>query len=90
MTRAPQRAAWSTHFKISSWQWLVLQPHPCPLVAASHLPGTSIIFALALFAMNCCAGYGIILSSRAWRYQLGFDLRNRDETLFSKTDSGVS
>jgi hypothetical protein len=37
MTRARSAvAAWSAHFKIFSWQWLVLQPHPCPPVAGGQ------------------------------------------------------
>src|SRR5258707_14880672 len=39
------------------------------------LPGTSAMVASARFAMKCCAGYGIILSSRTWRYQLGLDFQ---------------
>src|SRR5689334_25363648 len=39
------------------------------------LPGTSATVAPARFAIICCAGSGIILSSRTWRYQLGLDFQ---------------
>src|SRR5262245_6065887 len=40
-------------------------------VAARHLKDGS----SGRLAMNCCAGYGIILSSRTWTYQLGLDFQ---------------